>query len=1058
MFLSNLSIKYPVFATMMMAALAVLGIASYSQLKVDMFPKVEIPVVTVTTIYPGAGPETVEREVTKKIEEEINTVEGVKHIESISQEGLSNIVVEFQLEVSAINASQDVRGKISAIRGELPREIEEPIIQRIDFGQMPILSIGVDAPGLSPQAATTFADKVVKKRLEGVRGVGAVALVGESTREIQVVVDRLKLEAYHVSLNEVMTALQRENVDVPAGNADRGATEALVRVAARGRSAADIAEIPIKRPRGMAVYVRDVAQVIDGIEEPRNAAFLDERPALALEVQKQSGANTVAVADGVLAALEKLKKDVPPGISLSVIKDDSLFIRESIEDVNTTMIIGGLLTVFIVYLFLNSWRSTIITGVTLPISVVSGFIAMRAFGFTLNVITLMGLSLAIGMLIDDAIVVRENIVRHLQRGKDHFEAARDGTAEIGLAVMATTFTILAVFVPVSFMSGMVGRFFYEFGITVAAAVVASLFVSFTLDPMLSSRWVDPDIERGYHPHFVGRTLARFNQWFEDLHVKYERLLAWALRHRLAVVGMAFVAFVASFPILAILGGDFMPDFNRGEYQVTFKATPGATLAETKDRALAVVRELRKLPDVDYTYTTIGESGITRRGPTEGVVYVKLKSSRGKTFTEVLSDARHAVAVVPGLTYGFTEAGPFGQKPLQYSVRGPEVDELDRLSRQLTAEMAKIPGLVDVETSLEKSKPELRVHFDRDRAGDLGLNVAPVAMTLRAAVTGEVATTIEDEAGDSHDVRVRLRPDQRRYADDLLALRVATDKDDAFGDKILVPISEVATATPASGPSTIRHKDLQREVRLSAANSDRSVGEVMGDVNAAIARMNLPPGYDVLPGGDAEELVSMFNSMLQTLALAIILIYLILGSQFGSFFHPLAIMLSLPLSLVGVALALLATRDTLNMMSMIGLIMLMGLVTKNAILLIDFTNQARERGVPRDEALVKAGSTRLRPIVMTTLAMIFGMLPLAFAIGAGAEMRAPMARAVIGGLVTSTLLTLVVVPVVYTYLDGLRPEAVREWLAVRRRRKAAGAAEPLPADRPSPIGEGERQPV
>jgi HAE1 family hydrophobic/amphiphilic exporter-1 len=1050
MFLSNLSIKYPVFATMMMAALAVLGVASYSQLKVDMFPRVEIPVVTVTTIYPGAGPETVEREVTKKIEEEINTVEGVRHIESISQEGLSNIVVEFQLEVSAINASQDVRGKISAIRGDLPREIEEPIVQRIDFAQMPILSIGVDAPGLSPQAATTYADKVIKKRLESVRGVGSVALVGESTREIQVVVDRLKLDAYHISLSEVVSALRRENVDVPAGNADRGATEALVRVAARGGSAEDIAAIPIKRPGGMAVRVRDVAQVVDGIEEPRNAAFLDEQPALALEIQKQSGANTVAVADGVLAELEKLKKDVPPGIHLSVIRDDSGFIRESIEDVNTTMIIGGFLTVFIVYLFLNSWRSTIITGVTLPISVVSGFIAMRAFGFTLNVITLMGLSLAIGMLIDDAIVVRENIVRHLQRGKDHFAAARDGTAEIGLAVMATTFTILAVFVPVSFMSGMVGRFFYEFGITVAAAVVASLFVSFTLDPMLSSRWVDPDIEAGYHPHLIGRALARFNRWFEDLHGTYERLLGWALRHRLAVLGIAAAAFIGAFPILAVLGGDFMPDFNRGEYQVTFKATPGATLAETKQRALAVVRELKKLPGVDYTYTTIGESGITRRGPTEGVVFVKLKSSRGRTFSEVLSEARRTVAVVPGLTFGFTEAGPFGQKPLQYSVRGPETDELDRISHRLMQEWAKIPGLVDVETSLEKSKPELRLNFDRDRAGDLGLNVSPVAMTLRAAVTGEVATTIEDSAGDSHDVRVRLRADQRRYADDLLALRVPTDKDDPWGDKILVPLSEVATATPATGPSTIRHKDLQREVRLSAANSDRSLGEVMGDVSSAIATLDLPPGYDVVPGGDAEELMNMFRSMLQTLGLAIIFIYLILASQFGSFFHPFAIMLSLPLSLVGVALGLLATGDTLNMMSMIGLIMLMGLVTKNAILLVDFTNQARAAGAPRDEALIRAGSTRLRPIVMTTLAMIFGMLPLAFAIGAGAEMRAPMARAVIGGLITSTLLTLVVVPVVYTYLDGLRPEAIREWRAERRRRKSeAREKRPAPAGVPVP---------
>jgi HAE1 family hydrophobic/amphiphilic exporter-1 len=1042
MFLSNLSIKYPVFATMMMAALAVVGIASYSQLKVDFFPKVEIPVVTVTTIYPGAGPETVEREVTKKIEEEINTVEGVNHIDSISQEGVSNIVVEFDIEVSAAAASQDVRGKITAIRGELPRETEEPIVQRIDFAALPILSVGVDAPGLTPQAATDFADKVVKRRIENVRGVGSVALVGESTREVQVVVDRLKLEAYHVSLAEVVSALQRENVEVPAGTADRGPTEALVRVAARGRTAADIGEIPVKRPGGVAVYVRDLARVVDGIEEPKNAAFLDERPALALEVQKQSGANTVAVADGVLEAVEALKKEMPPGIALSIIRDDSTFIRDSIEDVYTTMVIGGLLTVFIVYLFLNSWRSTVITGVTLPISIMAGFIGMRVFGFTLNVLTLMGLSLAIGMLIDDAIVVRENIVRHLQRGKDHFDAARDGTAEIGLAVMATTFTILAVFVPVAFMGGMVGRMFYEFGITVAAAVAASLFVSFTLDPMLSSRWFDPDIEKGYHPHVVGRTLQRFNDWFNDLHVKYERLLSWALRHRPAVLGIAAVAFLGSFLLFAFIGGDFMPDFNQGEYQVTIKATPGTTLAETKQRALQVVRRLKSIPEVDYTYTTIGEAGITQRPQTEGVVYVKLKPTQSKSFSQVVADARRAVANVPGLTYGFTEAGPFGQKPLQYSVRGPEVDELDRLSRELVQAMNGIPGLEDVETSLEKSKPELLIEFDRDRAGDLGLNVAPVAMTLRAALTGEVATTIDDAVGDSHDVRVRLRADQRRYTHDLLALHVPTDKDDANGDKILVPLGEVAKAVPASGPSTIRRRDLQREVRISAANAGRSLGEVAADIEAAAASMSLPPGYDVTPGGDSEELKKMFSNMLQTLALAVTFIYLILASQFGSFFHPLAIMLSLPLSLVGVALALLSTGDSLNIMSMIGLIMLMGLVTKNAILLVDFTNQARAAGTPRDQALVKAGSTRLRPIVMTTLAMIFGMLPLAFAIGAGAEMRAPMARAVIGGLITSTLLTLVVVPVVYTYLDGLRPEAVREWLASRRRRKAeAGATAP-----------------
>jgi HAE1 family hydrophobic/amphiphilic exporter-1 len=1049
MFLSDLSIKQPVFATMMMVALAVLGVSSYRQLRVDMFPNVEFPIVTVTTVYPGGSPETVEREVTKRIEESINTVEGIKHIESTSQEGLSNIVVFFNLEISTQVASQDIRGKVAGIRGDLPREIEEPIVQRIDPGALPIVSVSVNAPGLAPQAATDLADKVIKRRLENVPGVGAVNLVGEATREIHVIVDRARLEAYHVSLADVVEALRRENVDAPAGSADRGATEALVRVSARGRTADDISAIPVKRKGGVSVYVRDLAQVTEGAEEARNAAFLDEQPALALDIQKQSGANTVAVADGVRAAVTKIGKDLPAGVTLQIVRDDSAFIRDSIHDVNTTMIIGGILTVLIVFLFLNSWRSTVITGLTLPISVVAAFIAMRMFGFTLNVLTLMGLSLAIGMLIDDAIVVRENIVRHLQRGKDHFQAARDGTAEIGLAVMATTFTIVAVFIPVAFMGGMVGQFFYEFGITVAAAVLVSLFVSFTLDPMLSSRWVDPDVEHegaGGSARGLKGLLHRFNQRFDRLHAGYERVLGWSLRHRLAVIGLATAAFIGSFPILAILGGDFMPDFNRGEYQIAFKATPGATLRETSERAREMVRQLKTLPDVEHTYTTIGEAGSQYRPVTEGTTYVKLKeSSRGKTFSEVLGDARKVIEEVPGMTYGLFEAGPFGQKPIQISVRGPEVDELDRLSRQLMGSMRQIKGVADIESSLEKSKPELRVRVDRGRASDLGLGAGAIASTLRAAVTGEVATRVEDAAGESHDVRVRLRPDQRRYAEDLLALTVPSDKDDPAGtdgEKSLVSLREVASAEAGTGPSTIRRKDLQREVRISANPDGRSLGEITGDIEKAAAALQLEPGYDIVHGGDAEELKDMFNNMFQALFLAVVFIYLILASQFGSFLHPLAIMLSLPLSLVGVALALLATHDTLNIMSMIGLIMLMGLVTKNAILLVDFTNQSRAQGLSRRDALIQAGTTRLRPIVMTTLAMIFGMLPLAFAIGAGAEMRAPMARAVIGGLVTSTLLTLIVVPVVYTYLDDLRPAAILGWVK-RPWRRRSPSAEPAP---------------
>jgi HAE1 family hydrophobic/amphiphilic exporter-1 len=664
---------------------------------------------------------------------------------------------------------------------------------------------------------------------------------------------------------------------------------------------------------------------------------------------------------------------------------------------------------------------------------------MRMFGFTLNVLTLMGLSLAIGMLIDDAIVVRENIVRHMQKGKDHHDAARDGTAEIGLAVMATTFTIIAVFIPVAFMGGMVGQFFYEFGITVAAAVLVSLFVSFTLDPMLSSRWYDPDVEEHRQRGFVGRMLQGFNRRFDSMHGSYERTLGWSLRHRWVVSVVALVAFVGAFPILAMLGGDFMPDYNRGEYQVAIKATPGATLRETADRAQAVVAKLRELPAVEYTYTTIGEAGSQYRPVTEGAIYVKLKAHSGGAFSEVLRAAREKVEQVPGLTFGLTEAGAFGQKPIQISVRGTEIDELDRLSRELVTAMRHIPGAADIENSLEKSKPELRVNIDRQRASDLGIPVSTVASTMQAGVVGIVATTIQDSVGDNHGVRVRLRADQRRYAEDLAQLTVPTDKDDANGDKILKPLSEIATVYPGTGPSSIRRRDLVREVRVSANTDGRPLQELSNDINAAAARLTMPPGYDIIAGGDTEELEIMFRNMFQALMLAVIFIYLILASQFGSFTHPLAIMLSLPLSLVGVAVMLYFTHDTLNIMSMIGLIMLMGLVTKNAILLVDFTNQARREGMSRNQALLQAGTTRLRPIVMTTLAMIFGMLPLAFAIGAGAEMRAPMARAVIGGLITSTLLSLLVVPVVYTFLDDLRPSMLWGWTKWFRR----GARETAP---------------
>jgi HAE1 family hydrophobic/amphiphilic exporter-1 len=570
---------------------------------------------------------------------------------------------------------------------------------------------------------------------------------------------------------------------------------------------------------------------------------------------------------------------------------------------------------------------------------------------------------------------------------------------------------------------------------VSAAVIVSLFVSFTLDPMLSSRWVDPDVDEHHHTYFLGRWLARFNEWFEGLHTKYEGALGWALNHRGWVVAVGVLFFLASFPILMILGGDFMPDYNRGEYQVQFKTTPGSTLQESGERAIQTVKRLQTVPGVKYTYTTLGEAGSSYKPVTEGSIFVKLESARGKSFSQVLREARKAIQDVPGMTYGLVEAGLFGQKPIQISVRGADINELDRISHLLMAKMAQMRGVTDLDTSLERSKPELRVSIDRNRASDLGITAATIASTLRAGVTGDVASKVEDASGDTHDVRVRLGSDQRRFSQDLLDLNIATTTDSPKGGKIIVPLREVATAQTVNSPSTIRRKDLRREVRISANTDGRALGDIVKDIDKVVAELNLPAGYEIVQGGDAEELATMFANMFQALALAIIFIYLILASQFGSFTHPLSIMLALPLSLFGVAVGLLITHDTLNIMSMIGLIMLMGLVTKNSILLVDFTNQARRAGVDRNTALIQAGTTRLRPILMTTLAMIFGMLPLAFAIGAGAEMRAPMARAVIVGLITSTLLSLIVVPVVYTYLDDMSLDNIRRIFGGKRTKEA-----------------------
>jgi hydrophobic/amphiphilic exporter-1 (mainly G- bacteria), HAE1 family len=1035
MFLSNLSIKRPVVATVMMLALVTLGLFSWRRLSIDMMPDVEIPVLSIVTEYPGASPETVEREVTKKIEEAVNPISGVKHVQSVSREGLSSVIVEFNLEVKINEVSQEARAKIAAIRRELPEGMKEPVIQKFDFNAMPIISLAVRSKVLGARDLTTLADRTIKRRLESIAGVAKAKLIGASTREVDVNLDPARLQALGMGVDEVVFGVQSENVNTPLGRLTYGDTEMPLRLAGKPSETAGYAGMVIAQRGGQPITLGEVATVDDTVEEQRSLALINGEPAVAIDITKQTKANTVEVVDAVRKAVAELDSELPAGTEIQIVRDTSTFIRESVADVQTTLVLGALLTILIVFCFLNSWRSTVITGLTLPISVISSFIVMYFLNMTLNTLTLMALSLAIGLLIDDAIVVRENIVRHLENGEDHFTAAREGTSEIGLAVLATSMSIIAVFVPVAFMKGIVGRFFFQFGLTVAFAVLVSLFVSFTLDPMLSSRWHDPDIGRHGRRNPLQRWLDGFNAWFERSAESYKRLIGWALDHRGVVVAVAAAAFVAGLAVFASLQTEFMTPMDQGEFMIKFKSAPGASIAETRSRLEAVLGALREYKEVRYTYATIGAGDAdTVRDAT---VFVKLveRNERARSLTQFIHAARLRLERVPGISLSVQEDPDAFQKPLQVGVRGEDIPTLKRYAAELEGAMYTVPGVVDVQAALEQDLPEYRLVVDRERAAATGLGTSAVASTLGVLVGGQAVSTYEDESGEAVDVRLRLpaalRQDVAQVGD--LRLSVPTAKGTA-----LVPLADLVSFNRATSPAEIDRRDLARQVVVDANLDDLPLGTAGQDVMKAARAIHLAPGYSLVMQGDTEMMVESFGYLAEALLLAVIFVYLILAAQFESFIDPLSIMLSLPLSVVGMAGMLAITGDTISIMSLIGLIMLMGLVTKNAILLIDFTKVLRRRGMDRRAALVTAGRTRLRPIMMTTSAMIFGMLPLFFALGKGAEFRAPMARAVVGGLITSTLLTLIVVPVVYSILDDLAGWLVLRLAPARAVSKAAAA--------------------
>jgi HAE1 family hydrophobic/amphiphilic exporter-1 len=979
MLLSNLSIKRPIFATVMMLVLVTLGIFSYRKLAIDMFPDVEIPVVSVVTKFPGSSPETVEREVSKRIEEAVNSIAGVKHVMSTSRESVSNVVLMFNLEVRVNDAAQEVRAKVGAIRGILPQGIEEPIIQKLDFSGFPVASLAVRSEQFSPRDLTTLVEKKVKRRFENISGVGKVDLVGPSKREVNVNIDPLRLEALSMGIDEVIAGLQSENVNTPLGRLNKGGTEYSLRIAGKPDAVEQFKTMVIAQRAGRPIPLAEVAQIKDGIEEQRSLALVNGIPAIGLNILKQSGANTVGLVDRVKNEIEVIQKELPPGTRIEMVRDASLMIRDSVRDVEETLILGGILTILIVFCFLNSWRSTVITGLTLPISVISSFTVMYFLGMTLNVLTLMALSLAIGMLIDDAIVVRENIVRHLERGEDHFMAAREGTSEIGLAVLATTMSVIAVFIPVAYMKGIVGRFFYQFGITVAFAVLVSLFVSFTLDPMLSSRWVDPDIERKGKRHILARILDRFNHWFDRTADGYRRVIGWALDHRMIVLAVATVAFFAGLGAFSVLQTEFFPQYDQGEFQVNFKSAPEASMEETRGRLTAVQEVLKGIPEVQHTYATIGagDTGTVR----DAMVFVKLKErkTRQRNQEAIQQDLRQRLEKIPGILPSILEAGRMdNQKPLVVNLRGEDIALLKKYAAALKEKIYQIPGIVDLEVTLEQDIPEFRLLVARERAADAGVMTGDIVRTVGALVGGQAVTTYEDEDGDAVNVRVRLPLALRQDPAQVERLRLTVPKPNAA--PALIPLGNVVNYGMSTTPSEINRQDLTRQVVITANLDDLPLGTAVKKVQEAAKHLTLAPGYRIVFSGEAEDMAESFGYMAEALILAVIFVYLILAAQFESFIDPLAIMFSLPLSIVGMAGMLFFTRGTINIMSLIGLIMLMGLVTKNAILLVDFTKTLRGRGMIRREALITAGRTRLRPILMTTLAMIFGMLPMALGKG------------------------------------------------------------------------------
>lgn len=1023
MWFTRISVKYPVFTIMMMFCLMVLGLASWQRMGVEEFPDVDFPFVVIYTSYPGASPETVESEITKKLEDQINTISGLKKVISQSSEGLSMITTEFNLDVSSTTAAQDIRDKIAPVVAEFRDDIQQPVVERYDPTANAVMSIVFESDTMDVKALSSYLDQRIVPQLRTVSGVGTVNLLGDAQRQIQIQIDPKKLQAFGIGINSVINTLKTENIDVPGGTLKSGNSELVIEINSKIQHPLAFGDLVIANKNGVPIFLKQVADIKDGQAELETGAFLNGKAAVAIDILRSSDANVIEVVDQTYKALADIEQQLPKGTTLKVVVDSSKSIRGTIGDVARTIVEGAVLAVLIVLLFLGSFRSTIITGLTLPIALLGTLTFIWAFGFTINMMTLLALSLSIGLLIDDAIVVRENIVRHADMGKDHVTAALDGTKEIGLAVLATTLTIVAVFLPVAFMGGIIGRFFYQFGVTVSIAVLISMFVSFTLDPMLSAHWAEKKKNPNKHPNVIQRFFTFISNQLDRLTDVYEKLLKLALRFRVITLAIAVASLFGALGLSKMIGTEFVPVPDKGEIRVKLETPVDASLEYSQAKLKQVDAILHQHPNVKTTYGVI--NGVTDRGKNHISIRVAVtpRTEREKTLTDLTNELRERLQSVAGVTVtsiaSADETVSGGQKPIMISIKGPDLDELQKISDRFMAEIGKIDGIVDLESSLKAPKPTLDLQINRVLASDLGLSANQIANAIRPLIAGDDVTTWQDEKGETYDVNLRLNEARRNLPSDLHSLYLTSNKTTDNGEAVLIPLSSVAKFEEKLGASQINRRDLAREVLVEANTAGRPAGDIGFDINKLQAEFDMPPGYSFDTQGANADMAESAGYAMTAITLSIVFIYIVLGSQFNSFLHPAAIMASLPLSLIGVFLALFLFNSTMNLFSIIGIIMLMGLVTKNAILLIDFIKKAMDRGIDRYDAIIAAGKTRLRPILMTTSAMVMGMVPLALGLGEGGEQSAPMAHAVIGGVITSTLLTLVVVPVIFTYLDDFK---------------------------------------